>query len=57
MFSAQGPAQDPISIVALVVALAIVLIVWWRQALIVLAIALVALLGLGAIEVLHDLHL
>jgi hypothetical protein len=57
MFSAQGPAQDPISIVALVVALAIVLIVWWRQALVVLAIALVALLGLGAIEVLHDLHL
>jgi hypothetical protein len=57
MLSAQGSAQDPNSILALVVVLAIAVILWWRLALIVIAIAFVVLLGLGAIALFHDMHL
>ena len=53
MLSAQGPAQDPSSILALVVVLAIAVILWWRLALIIILI----LLGLGAVALFHDLHL
>ena len=57
MLSAQGPAQDPGSILALVVVLAIAVILWWRLALIIIAIAFLVVLGLGAIALFHDMHL
>lgn len=55
MLSAQGPAQDP-SFIPVLIALAIVCIVWWRIVLLIIAIALVVVLGLGAIELLHDMY-
>jgi hypothetical protein len=57
LLSAQGPAQDPSFILALVVVLAIAVILWWRVVLMIIAIALVLLLGLGAIALFHDMHL
>lgn len=57
MLSTQGPAQDPSSILALVVLLAIAVILWWRVVLMIIAVALVLLLGLGAIALFHDMHL
>ena len=57
MLSAQGPTQDPSSILVLIVVLAIAVILWWRVALMIIAIALVVLLGLGAIALFHDMHL
>lgn len=57
MLSVQGPAQDPNSILAFIVVLAIAVIIWWRVALIIIAIALMVLLGLGAITLFHDMHL
>lgn len=57
MLSAQGPAQDPSSILALIVVLAIAIILWWRVALMIIAVAFVILLGLGAIALFHDMHL
>jgi hypothetical protein len=57
MLSSQGPAQDPSSILALIVVLAIVTILWWRQVLVIIAIALVCVLGLGAVALFHDMHL
>ncbi len=56
MLSSQGPAQDP-NFIPVLIALAIVLIVWWRVALMVIAIALVVVLGLGVIEAIRDMHL
>ena len=56
MLSSQGPAQDP-NLIPVLIALAIVLIVWWRVALMVIAIALVVVLGLGVIEAIRDMHL
>jgi len=55
MLSSQGPAQDPHFILVLI-ALAIVCIVWWRVVLILIAIALMVVLGLGAIELFHDMY-
>ena len=55
MLSAQGPAQDP-NLIPVLIALAIVLIVWWRIALLIIAIALVVVLGLGATELFHDMY-
>jgi uncharacterized membrane protein len=55
MLSAQGPAQDP-NLIPVLIALAIVCIVWWRVVLLIIAIALVVVLGLGAIEVFHDMY-
>jgi hypothetical protein len=57
MLSAQGPAQDPSSILALIVVLAIAVILWWRVTLMIIAVAFVILLGLGAIALFHDMHL
>jgi hypothetical protein len=57
MLSAQGPAQDPSSILALIVVLAIAVILWWRVTLMIIAVALVILLGLGAMALFHDMHL
>jgi hypothetical protein len=57
MLSVQGPAQDPNSILALIVVLAIAAIIWWRVVLIIIAIALMVLLGLGAVTLFHDMHL
>jgi hypothetical protein len=57
MLSVQGQAQDPNSILAFIVVLAIAVIIWWRVALVIIAIALMVLLGLGAITLFHDMHL
>jgi uncharacterized membrane protein len=55
MLSSQGPVQDP-NLIPLLIALAIMLIVWWRVALMIIAIALVVVLGLGAVEAIRDMH-
>ena len=55
MLSAQGPAQDP-NFILVLIALAIIAIVWWRVVLILIAIALVVVLGLGAIDLFHDMY-
>lgn len=55
MLSSQGPVQDP-NLIPVLIALAIVIIVWWRVALMIIAIALVVVLGLGAIEAIRDMH-
>jgi uncharacterized membrane protein len=52
MLSAQGPVQDP-NLIPVLIALAIVCIVWWRVVLLIIAIALVVVLGLGAIDLFH----
>jgi hypothetical protein len=57
MLSSQGSAQDPSSVLALIVVLAIAAILWWRQVLIIIAIALMCTLGLGAAALFHDMHL
>jgi uncharacterized membrane protein len=55
MLSSQGPAQDP-NFIPVLIALAIVLIVWWRIVLIIIAIALVVVLGLGVAGLFHDMY-
>jgi uncharacterized membrane protein len=55
MLSSQGPAQDP-NLIPVLIALAIVLIVWWRIVLIIIAIALVVVLGLGVAGLFHDMY-
>jgi hypothetical protein len=55
MLSAQGLAQHPSSILVLIVVLALVVILWWRIALIAIGVAVLTLLGLGAIALLHAL--
>jgi hypothetical protein len=55
MLSSQGPAQDP-NFIPVLIALAIVLIVWWRIVLIIIAIALVVILGLGVEGLFHDTY-
>lgn len=55
MLSAQGPAQDP-SFILVLIALAIVCIVWWRVVLLIIAVALMVVLGLGAIDLFHDMY-
>lgn len=55
MLSAQGPAQDP-NFIPVLIALAIVLIVWWRIVLIIIAVALVVVLGLGVVGLFHDMY-
>lgn len=55
MLSAQGSAQNP-NLIPLLIALAIVCIVWWRVVLLIIAIALVVVLGLGVVGLLHDMY-
>ena len=55
MLSAQGPVQDP-NLIPVLIALAIVCIVWWRIVLLIIAIAVVVVVGLGAIELFHDMY-
>lgn len=55
MLSTQGPAQDP-NFILVLIALAIICIVWWRIVLLIIAIALMVILGLGAIELFHDMY-
>jgi hypothetical protein len=55
MLSTQGPAQDP-NFILVLIALAIICIVWWRIVLLIIAVALMVVLGLGAIELLHDMY-
>ena len=54
MLSSQGPAQDP-NFIPVLIALAIMVIVWWRIVLIIIAIALVVVLGLGVIGAFNDM--
>jgi hypothetical protein len=56
MLSAQGSAQDPSFILGIIVVLAIAVILWWRMILVIIAIALVIMLGLGAVSLFHDMH-
>jgi hypothetical protein len=56
MLPVQGPAQDPSSFVVLIIALAVALIVWWRVAVMIIAIGLLVMLGLGAMAFFHDMH-
>ena len=55
MLSTQGPAQDP-NFILVLIALAIICIVWWRIVLLIIAIALMVVLGLGAIELFNDMY-
>ena len=55
MLSSQGPAQDP-NFILVLIALAIICIVWWRIVLLIIAIALMVILGLGGIELFHDMY-
>jgi hypothetical protein len=55
MLSSQGPAQDP-HFILLLIALAIVCIVWWRLVLILIVVALMVVLSLGAIDVFHGMY-
>lgn len=55
MLSAQGPGQDP-NFIPLLIALAILCIIWWRVLLAILVIALIVVLGLGAIDVVRDMY-
>jgi hypothetical protein len=55
MLSTQGPAQDP-NFIPVLIALAIICIVWWRIVLLIIAIAFMVVLGLGAIELFNDMY-
>lgn len=55
MLSSQGPAQDP-NFIPVLIALAIIAIVWWRVVLILVAITLMVILGLGAIDLFQDMY-
>ena len=56
MLTAQGPAQNAETIRVLLLLVAIALILWWRVAIRIIAIALMVVLGFGALALLHDLH-
>ena len=51
MLSSQGP-----NFVPLLIALAILCIIWWRVVLIIIGIALIVVLGLGAIDLVRDVY-
>jgi hypothetical protein len=53
MLPVQGSAHDPSATIVLIVALATVLVIWWRLLLVIFVIGLIATLGLGAEELLH----
>jgi uncharacterized membrane protein len=55
MLSSQGPAQDP-NFILVLIALAVIAIVWWRAVLILIAIALMVVLGLGTMDLFHDMY-
>jgi hypothetical protein len=55
MLSTQGPAQDP-NLIPVLIALAILCIIWWRIVLLIIAIVLIVVLGLGAIGLVHDIR-
>jgi hypothetical protein len=55
MLSSQGPVQDP-NFIPVLIALAIVCIVWWRIVLMIIFVALLVVLGLGVIEAIRDMH-
>ena len=54
MLSTQGPAQDP-NFIPVLIALAILCIIWWRVVLLIIAIALIVVLGLGTINLVRDM--
>jgi hypothetical protein len=53
MLSSQGP--DP-NLIPLLIALAILCIIWWRVVLIIIGVALIVVLGLGAMDVVRDMY-
>ena len=53
MLSSQG--QDP-NLVPLLIALAILCIIWWRVVLVIIGIALIVILGLGTIDLVRDMY-
>ena len=55
MLSSQGPAQDP-NFIPVLIALAIIVVVWWRVVLMLIVISLMVVLGLGTIELIHDMY-
>lgn len=54
MLSTQGPAQDP-NFIPILIALAILCIMWWRVVLLIIAVVLIVVLGLGAIDLARDM--
>jgi hypothetical protein len=56
MFVAQGPPPDPASIRALVIAIAIAVVIFWRIALRVLIIGAIVLVVVGALEAVQGLR-
>jgi hypothetical protein len=56
MFIAQGHPPDPESIRALVIAIAIAAVIFWRIALKVLIIGAIVLIVVGALEAVHGLQ-
>lgn len=55
MLSTQGPAQDP-NLIPVLIALAILCIMWWRVVLLIIAVVLIVVLGLGAIDLVHGMR-
>lgn len=56
MFVAPGPGQDPNSFVPFALVVITGLVVFWRTAIKILAIAVILLVVLGLSELLHTLH-
>jgi hypothetical protein len=56
MFIAQGPPPDPESIRALVIAIAVAVVVFWRIALRILIIGAIVLVAVGALEAVQGLR-
>jgi hypothetical protein len=56
VFAAPGPSQDPSSLVPIALVVITGLVVFWRTALKLLAIAVILVMVLGLSELLHTLH-
>jgi hypothetical protein len=56
MLPVQGSAHDTSATIVLIIALAAVLVIWWRLLLVILVVGFIATLGLGAEELLHQIH-
>lgn len=54
MLSTQGPAQDP-NFIPVLIALAILCIMWWRVVLLIIGVVLIVVLGLGAMDLGRDM--
>ena len=56
MFSTHGSAQDPSSLIPLILAVITAALVFWRTFLKLLTVGLVLMVPLGILDLLHDLH-